>query len=336
MIASKLTCRFGPDNALTMRIAYVFDLNNNITFAGKTVAEGFQHAFLDLKHTFRFFDSRRLDRSTLYKSAFIIFNPDLIFCSVEDLKSIPLNILKNKKLVLWGQFYERVHFEEQVVQIAKDTKRLLSKFRDRHDILIWSQHDEEINNRFFSGYTHELGLKFIQLLHAADTRYQRDPNFDWDFDFFWAGNVAHRADTYQKWIEPLKKIFTNYRIHTEHNQISPKDIMQKKYYARSFMSPNIHTEAQIQHRILVNERLFTSSLSGAFQICDNILARKYFSEDQLVICKNGEDILGYAQYFAKHADKRLKMIQSMAETIKTEHTYHHRIKQIFAAFEMPL
>jgi hypothetical protein len=68
----------------------------------------------------------------------------------------------------------------------------------------------------------------------------------------------------------------------EHSAASPEKILSEQFYSRSFFAPNIHTDAQIKNSILVNERVFSSTLQGGFQLYDNRVARKYFTEEELI------------------------------------------------------
>jgi hypothetical protein len=62
---------------------------------------------------------------------------------------------------------------------------------------------------------------------------------------------------------------------------------------RALYHPICTRQPQIKHKTLLNEHLFSSSIQGAFQICDNPLARKYFLEDELVIAQNVKTIVKF-------------------------------------------
>jgi len=206
------------------KIAYIYQTNNKWSYAAKTVANGFRNAFIDRGDSFSFFDIIKLQNSfwPAEKLKLISFSPDIIFTSVDNIPYLPLNRLKSTALVLWGSFYSPCDYEPQIDTILKKTKQVLSKYSSKHNILIWSQHDELINERFFSGYQKELGLKVIQLLHCADKTKYTEPLLAPEYDFLWVGNIGHRLTTYKSFIEPLKKEFDNYLEYTEHNMINPE------------------------------------------------------------------------------------------------------------------
>lgn len=318
-----------------MKIAYVYQMDNRWGYAAKTVASGFKNAFVERGDTFEFFDIHKLTHSfwPLEKLKLVNYAPDIIFASVENVPFLPLNLIKGTSLVLWGSFYSPCDYEAQIHGISEQTKKALNKHSAKHNILVWSQHDQLINEKFFSGYQKELGLKFIQLLHCADKTKYTQPVLSPEFDFLWVGNVSHRLTTYKSFIEPLKKELTNFLEYTEDNKIDPEIIETKQFYSRSFITPNVHTEAQIKYKILLNERVFSSTILGGFQICDNPLARNFFNENELVIATEPNDFIEKAHYYITHPDDRIKLIKEMQSNILKNHTYFNRVEAILKALE---
>jgi hypothetical protein len=318
-----------------MKIAYIYQMDNRWGYAAKTVADGFKNAFIEREDTFEFFDIHELTRSfwPLEKLKLINYAPDIIFASVENIPFLPLNLLKSTSLVLWGSFYSPCNYEAQIHGISEETKRTLNKHSAKHNILVWSQHDELINEKFFSGYQKELGLKFMQLLHCADKTKYTAPVLSPEFDFLWAGNISHRLTTYKSFIEPLKKQLKNFLEYTEENKIDPEVIETTQLYSRSFITPNVHTEAQIKYKILLNERVFSSTMMGGFQICDNPLARTFFNENELIIATEPDDFIEKTLYYKNNPDGRINMIKKMQSNILKNHTYFNRIEDIITALK---
>lgn len=319
--------------SLKMRIAYVYDINNQGTVAGKTIARGFQNAFIDKQHQFKFFNMelfKRKSRTEILK--LVLYNPHIIFTSIENIAYLPLRFLFETKLVLWGQFFSPCDYEPQIHTISEETKRIVFKYRDRHEMLVWSQHDEDINESFFKGYRQELGVNFIQLLHAADRSTCMKPLDTFDYDFLWIGNIGHRRDRYDKWISSLKDRYTHFIEYNEHNMVAPIVIENDQLYRRSSFAPNIHSTAQVENKILINERVFTSSIMGGFQICDNPLVRKYFTEEELIIANSPDEMLEIVEYYKRNSALRSRMITNMTAKIIQNHTYHNRVDTILSQF----
>lgn len=317
------------------KIAYIYETENSWSYAAKTIANGFKNAFIDRGDSFRFFDINKLENSfwPAEKIKLRSFSPDILFTSVDNIAHLPLDKLKPTSLVLWGSFYSPCNYEEQIHTIKEQTKKILNRYSSRHNILIWSQHDEQINEQFFGGYQNDLGIKLIQLLHCADKTKLTEPLLTPEFDFLWIGNTSHRLSTYKSFIEPLKKEFRNYLEYTQHNMINPETVERKKLYARSYIVPNVHTSAQIEHNILLNERVFTATMLGGFQICDNNMARKYFNEDELVIATNSNDFQEKIRHYISHPEERLIMIKKMQDKLLKSHTYFNRIDTIMEALK---
>lgn len=320
------------------KIAYIVDLNNPATFAGRTVAQGFNNAFVDLGADFRFFDLKRISRGGLFNTEqqkLRKYDPDLLFTSLENIHFLPHQLNKHTKLILWGQFYEPCDYEPQIHYILPQTKALLRKLAKKFEILIWSQHDDVINEHFFSGYERELGLKFVQLLHAADhTKYLPIVEDEPKHDFMWIGNIGHRKATYESFITPLKKITSNYLDFHEYKQVDPRIVEFNQLYRKSLIIPNIHTPAQIDQRILINERVFTSAMQGGFQLCDAPLARKYFPAEELIVAETPNEFLERFIYFKNNPNERFPYIQKMQANILKNHTYKNRIATILDTFDL--
>lgn len=319
------------------KIAYIFDSGNLQTFAGKTIARGFKNALLANGDECVFFDSNQLstDKFNAERRRLVQYDADFVFTSVENIHSLPQQLNGNTKLVLWGQFYDPCSYEPQIHHLLEPTKRMLQQLSKKFDILIWSQHDDAINERFFSGYQKELGLKFVQLLHAADQSTYVAPNDETSrYDFMWVGNIGHRKQIYDAFVAPLKHLTSSYLDFNEHNRVDPEIIDFNQLYRKSLVIPNIHTTAQIAHRILLNERVFTSTIKGGFQLCDNTLARKYFPDDQLIIAETPDEFQEKFMYFKTNPAERLPYITKMQANILQNHTYHNRIQTIYKAFGM--
>jgi hypothetical protein len=315
------------------KIAYIYQTDNNLDYTAKMAANGFKNAFIDRGDSFRFFDINKIGIPfwPAEKIKLINFNPDIILTDIENIRHLPLNILQPAALVLWGAFYSACDYDDRIHIVTEKVKKILNKYSSKHNILILSPYNEQINERFFSGYETELKLKVIQLLHCTNKTQFAAPILKPEFDFLWLGDTTRRITTYKSFIGPLKKEFNNYLEYTQHNMISPEIVEAEKLYSRAFITPNLHTDAQIKHNMLLNERVFTASALGGFQICNNPLARKYFKEDELVIATESSDFIEKTHYYISHPNERLEMIKKMQANILKNHTYFNRIETLLAS-----
>jgi len=313
------------------RIAYIYRFNHGSNYAGRIVAQGFRNAFQDIACNFREYDVMKINNMFFNRDEtrkLLEYDPDIIFASVEHIKCLPLDKMRNKKLVLWGQYFSINTFEKDAVTISERDKKLLIRFRDQHDILIWSQHSDEINERYFSGYQNTLGLKFIQLLHCADKTVLNKivkNGISTKLDYVWIGKIKHRKESFIDFIVPLRRLSKNYIEYTENKPFDSTIEKLSFLYRSSTLAPNVHTNAQRQHKLLLNDRTFMIPVLGGFQIIDNPLAREYFTSDE----PTPKSFIESARYFIANPNKRLPFMERMKAKILLSHTYHNRISSIF-------
>ena len=316
------------------RIAYIYRIHHGSNLAGKMVAQGFRNAFVDMGYEFKEFDSHNFKQyfNRSERNKLCEYQPSVIMSSVENIRYLPLNTLLPQKLVLWGQFYSPNNLDKDTVTISKSDKNELKRQSKRHHILIWSQHSDEINEKYFKGYEKELRLQFTQLMHCADkTKYVPvilDRLSTPEYDFVWIGKIKHRRKSYEQFIGPLKSFSKRYIEYTERCPIDPASIKITQLYASSSLAPNVHSESQRMNHAVLNDRVFVSTFMGGFQICDNMLAKKYFTEDEMIISDNPKQYLEYCRYYLNNPHLRIEMIKKAQDKILHEHTYHNRIEKL--------
>ncbi|WP_373032636.1 glycosyltransferase [Sulfurovum sp.] len=87
-----------------------------------------------------------------------------------------------------------------------------------------------------------------------------------------------------------------------------------------------------------NCRLFEIAGCGGFQICDekNII-RDYFEEDkEIVFYRTTAELIEKIAYYLNHQDEAKVIAQNAHKRAHLEHTYEHRIKEIFQIIDFPL
>jgi hypothetical protein len=316
---------------MNKNVAYILDINKYNT-AGLSIAEGFKYAFNANGFNCKLFDIKDFKKSFFFidrSRKFEQFLPGVVMTSVDMLEYLPLKKMLPTIFFLWGQFYKPSSFEDQIVTISDSTKALLNSFKDRHRFVVWSQHSNEINESYFQGYSSELGLEFIQLIHCADERLFTPPSETNNFDFVWIGNINHRKADYEKYVTPLKQLTTNYKELTDSAGYTSFEV-KKKSYSASILSPNVHTKAQRDHQIVLNERVFAATLAGGFQICDINLARTYFAPEEMQIAQNPSEYFEICEHFLKYPDQRIDYILRGQSKILEEHTYSSRVKYLIS------
>lgn len=317
------------------KIAYIYRIQHRANFAGNMVANGFKRAFIDQGYQFQEYDLsafKNIFSKNQEARKLLTYDPDMLFTSVDNVKYLPLNEMNELKLVLWGQYYKKNEFEKDTTTISELDKKMLKRIRDKHDILIWSQHSNEINEDYFSGYKNELGLKFIQLLHCADRTNEVQINNIKKYDFAWVGKIQHRKQAYNEFIAPIKILSNKYLEYTENNPINPTMEILSNIYQSAVVCPNVHSSAQRNYKLLLNDRTFVIPMLGGFEICDNELGRSYFAEDELAIASTPTDFIELYKYYVRYPEKTIPMIEKLRNNILINHTYHNRIKEIFQQY----
>jgi hypothetical protein len=314
-----------------LKVAYIYEMQTRATNAGRMVAKGFRNAFTARTDVFREFDAKQI--GCFWKRGperdLVEYAPDLLFASSSHARLLPIKQLPQSSFIFWGEFYKPANLERQTACISKADKSALKNIGQVSRTLVWSQHSDEINEEYFSGYERDLGLTLLPLLHCADEKQLREPAEESSivYDYVWIGNVRHRKEPYLEFIAPLRKLGPRC-IELLDNDISPSDEQKQELYSKAFLAPNVHTTVQRRHRVVLNERTFTSSLMGGFQVCDNPLARRYFKDDELVIAENPAEYFDLCRYYLRNPAERLTFIRRAQARILADHTYNVRIQQI--------
>ena len=105
---------------------------------------------------------------------------------------------------------------------------------------------------------------------------------------------------------------------------------ERKIYASSLISINIHKDYQKRFGGDCNERTFKIPACGGFEITDGVACiRRYFKEgEEIVIARDKDDWFEKINYYIKNPEKRIPIIEAGQKKVLTEHTYHNRVRQI--------
>lgn len=117
--------------------------------------------------------------------------------------------------------------------------------------------------------------------------------------------------------------FSNWRIN---RQVPYNE--ENQAYASAKICLNFH-EQQPGGVFLLNGRTFKIPASGGFEICDYVpLARKYFTEDELVMVKDDKDFFQRIDYYMNYEKERKAIQEKGTQRALREHTYHNRAQTI--------
>lgn len=92
------------------------------------------------------------------------------------------------------------------------------------------------------------------------------------------------------------------------------------YYSKALVSPNYHTQGQIDQYINVNERTVIIPACGGFEVVDNPQALPdVFDKDEIVWADNPEQYLDHVDYFIEHPVERAEYIYKGMKRVYEDH-----------------
>lgn len=101
-------------------------------------------------------------------------------------------------------------------------------------------------------------------------------------------------------------------------------------YRSSLVSINVHEEQQKYYGGDCNERTFKIPLSGGFEVVDNVACvGKYFNcGSEMVVAANDADWRDKVEFYLRHPDERIPIIEAGRRRVLDSHTYQVRVQQI--------
>ncbi len=328
--------------------------------AGRTIYFGYKHAFEDLGHAFY-----TLTSAENQKEEFERISPDIFISSLSDYSLKFLDITaynKQRKKGMrafmsthaWNSPISRTRLNEPSSLKNQLKKVEAIKRNELGDVFFnpFEQGDKRMEGfKIITGYDHTtilLAADRIILYPEIDKRFTADISFIGTY-------LPDKRNYFKDFVFPLKK---NYDLKLYGQDWTPLDRLigiaqkggqylnipilrsiqkaklrledERKIYASSVISINIHEEYQRKFGGDCNERTFKIPLAGGFEITDDVACiRKYFVEGkEIVIAGNKADWFDKIAYYMKNPDKRKPIIEAGKKKVLNEHTYHNRVAQI--------
>ena len=303
---------------------------------------GWKNCFLHLGYKFKHIQCDQVEQINEYLDENEV---DYIFTySNEGLKNLSYKKLNKKKikLIVGALPFNKLNisFDVHCPLMDEDEIKILENVEEK---LAWSQHEPEFNDFFYSGFL-ERSISIIYLPHCADITRKIEPikQKELNFDLFYVGNIGHKKNNIQLLKNILSKTDKNrikiigdkywydkFNIETQEAKYNEN---WEKFYSQSLISLNFHSKRQKFHNLLINDRTFHIPIFGGFQICDNLLARKFFKDDELIIASNDRDYLDVYEYFRKNYEERHKYIVKGFNRVIKDHSYFNRWYSILDHF----
>jgi len=343
-----------------MRIVYQIPSIETV-YAARFIYEGYKNAFEELGHQIIPFTGQDSLQKILCD-----YNPDIFITSLNsyNFRYLDLNLMKDQRktkgMVLFTQIRpwtcQCKQYGAGGLKDFPEDFSLIKKGLAGDVFFHWLEEDDP----FMDGFEKETGYTYYKILLAADTK-----RFYYEYDSAYAGDICFignylpdKRDFFKAHLFPLLK---KYKVNIYGNDwtwgsqvvgyfqklgqyfdiSSLKRIRkivlpledERKVYASSGISLNIHEKHQRKYGSDFNERTFKIIASGGFELCDNVkVLRRYFTEDELVIAENTTDWFEKIRYYFVNPDKRASIIEAGRKVVLSSHTYVNRAEQFIELY----
>lgn len=333
-------------------------------YAGRTIYNGYRNAFLELGHEFRPFtaDDNFADLMEMFQPDIFITASHFYYQRYLD-QTLLDHFRKNGMVVFvwldpWTTGLNRTRVNEAgSLKNNARVRKLIQEDRLGDVFLISMEHGDDR----MEGFEEETGATYHTVPLAADhTLIFPDPAEQFHADISYIGTyLPQKREFFRKQVFPLSKQW-NLRLYGQDwtmrsraqgwiqkfgqyfnipglrsfNKSKLKLDDERKIYASSIISINIHEDYQRQYGGDCNERTFKIPLAGGFEITDDVACiRKYFKPGkEIAIAESAADWFEKIEHYLNHPDERLSIIESGRARVLAEHTYVHRAHQLLKLY----
>ncbi len=334
--------------------------------AARTYLQGYKGAVLDLKHEFR-----TLTADDDMKQVFDSYQPDIFMTSLNpyNLKFLNLEVLAKQKKKGMRVFVNTPFWKSPMSKLRINETASLSENKSFIKLIRSGKYGDVYYNICqpddvrMDGFAKATGYKHYTLLLAADKILaEKLVPFSKDFaaEVSFIGTfLPGRREFMKKFVFPLRK---KYKMNLFCQDMTWADrslnFLMKvgQYYnipgLRSFKKNNVTFEQE--QKILrsstvclnvhedyqkefgdFNDRTFKIPAYGGFEVTDNVpTIGKYLKDgEEIVIAKDGDDWFEKIEYFIRHPQKRLSIIEAGRRKVLEKHTYHNRVKELIDLYK---
>lgn len=181
------------------------------------------------------------------------------------------------------------------------------------------------------------------MLSAADvfefTGGESKPEFECDLGFL-GGRWGYKAQTLDKWLIPLLgkdlnvKIFGNQPWGVpEYCGFLPNEVV-RDFLASAKICPNISEPHSQEYGYDIVERPYKLAANKCFVISDLVVGLKEVYPD-MPMCSTPETFKDQIYYYLNNEEHRNHIVEQNYKTTIDNHTYFHRVAEIFRNLDMP-
>jgi spore maturation protein CgeB len=342
-----------------MRFLYQLPAPGSI-YAGRTIHTGFRNAFAALGH-----EVRLLTADDKLGACLDAFQPDVFITATHFYyqKYLDLPVLKRARddglvVLAWldpwisGMRAGRIN-EAGSLRANQRVRELMAQDLLADAYLISIEHGDAR----MEGFEQETGLQYHTIPLAADDTLlfpERAERFAADVSFI-GTYLPQKRDYFREYVFPLgsrcrlrlygqdwtawarargwlQKVGQYFNVPGLRSLQKPSLALEdeRRIYASSAVSINVHEDYQRRYGGDCNERTFKIPLAGGFEVTDDVACiRKYFAEGrEIVIARDKADWFEKIDHYLHHPEERLAIIEAGRRRVLAEHTYAHRVRRI--------
>jgi hypothetical protein len=285
--------------------------------------------------------------------AFDEFEPDLFIGQTYNVNRVLRNAIDERphmKVVMkaseWGTVSDKINLQQYPILVANDReKREILSLHERTgkpDYIFVHYHPDAIPETH--AYWIKYGIRAEAQLNAADifefTRGQIIPEFRSDIAFA-GGYWPYKAVVLDKYLMPICRR-DEYNIKIYGNSTWPTKaycgFIPDQYIKHAFHSaticPNLHEPHSQEFGYDIIERPFKLLSNKCFVISDSVFGLKDLIPNGIVYADSPDQFSELIDYFIKHPEERDEYIQDGYITVMNNHTYFHRIREMFTRLNM--
>ncbi len=345
-----------------MRVLY-HQPSTETVYAGRTIYNGYKHAFIDLGHEWR-----ELTADDDAKTVFDSYQPDLFITSLHpyylrylDTKDIIRRRGQGLKVAVNVAFWEQTFSALRLNEVSGlvNSPGLVSLIKDGLGDIYYNSLAQ--SDRRMAGFKKGTGQDYVTIPLAVDKialdEAVKQDRFVADIAYvgtylpqkrrFFAERVfplrrKYRVRLYgQDWTAWSRAVGLAAKVGQYYNLAWLKKIQKPALkleeegmiYASTRISINVHEDYQKELGGDCNERTFKIPFCHGFEITDDVSCiRDYMREgSEIVIARDRDDWFDKIDYYMKRPDERRKISEAGRERVLRDHTYHARVAQMLTA-----
>lgn len=312
--------------------------------------QGFARVMAACGHSVLFWDKVNKPAQDIFDE----FKPDLFIGTTFDFDRETASAFLSRpetKLILkagdWGKHNDSIDTSKYpVVLVSEKEKHFFAKFKEltgKPDFVFCHYHQNDLE-RTMGGWD-SIGIKQVALPNAADTfvyiNGKEKDELKSDISFV-GGNWGYKGQQINKYMLPILNPVGKYNVKIWGNQgwnLTPQfmgminDETVKDVFASAKICPSFSEPHSVEFGWDIIERPLKILSSGGFCISDRVesFEKNIFTNDSLPFFDSPEEFREMVDYFLKNPDKREEYKQKGRSVVLQEHTYWHRVRDLFIA-----